>query len=153
MNKKHSVILSSLDCFHLPLLQLGLSREFETKFVSTWSLKREGPNPELPRRNLWPMHYALQAYKMVDWLKFNNQTYSALVSAFDTWLTAPLKPRDWDAYIPLSGVALQSGKKFQRLGKPVILECGSTHTNHQHRVVFGEYKRNGIMEPLFPESY
>jgi len=153
MKNKHSLLLSSLDCFHLPLLQRGLSREFETKFLSTWSLKRAGPNPDLPRRNLWPMHYALQAYKMLPWLKFNNETYSSLVAAFDAWLATTLDPRDWDAYIPLSGVALQSGRKFRRAGKPVILECGSTHTDHQHRVLLEENGRNGIRQPLFPESY
>lgn len=42
---------------------------------------------------------------------------------------------------------------FQRAGKPVVLECGSTHTDHQHQVVFEENTRNGIHEPLFPTSY
>lgn len=99
------------------------------------------------------MHYLLQMYKMVPAIQLNNRTYSRLVAAFDAILCAILNPSDVDAYIPLSGVALWSGRKFRRAGKPVILECGSTHTDHQHEVVFAEYKRNGMSHPLFPESY
>ncbi len=151
--KGQRVVLASLDIFWIHQLQWALSSGFETKFFSTWSLKRAGPNPELPRRNLWPMHYALQAYKMFPRLRFSNRTYSALVATCDAWLAATLNPQEWDAYIPLSGVALWSGRKFRQAGRPVILECGSTHTNHQHRVLLEENHRNGIQEPLFPESY
>ena len=135
------------------MLQRGLGAEFRTRLITTWSLKRPGPNPDLDTRNIWPMHYALQLYKMFPVLQLHNRTYSALVAAFDAILCGVLNPSDADAYIPLSGVALWSGRKFRRAGKPVILECGSTHTDHQHEVVFAEYKRNGIRHPLFPESY
>ena len=99
------------------------------------------------------MHYALQLYKMFPVLQFHNHTYSALVAAFDAVLCQILNPAAADAYIPLSGVALSSGRKFRQAGKPVILECGSTHTDHQHETVLAEYQRNGIKTPLFPESY
>lgn len=151
--RRISVALASLDVFWLHQLQRGLSQEFDTFFTSTWSLKRSGPNADLPRRNIWPLHYALQAYKMFPLFQFDNRTYSALVASFDAILCHLLDAEKSDAYIPLSGVALWSGRKFQRLGKPVILECGSTHTDHQHRVVFEENVRNGIREPLFPTSY
>jgi starch synthase len=148
-----SITIASYDTFWLPHLQLGLAADFSTKLISTWSLKRSGPNADLDRRNIWPMHYALQLYKMFPVLKCHNQTYSTLVAAFDAILCQIANPAEADAYIPLSGVALWSGRKFRKAGKPVILECGSTHTDHQHEVVLAEYKRNGIKHPLFPESY
>lgn len=135
------------------MLQRGLDAEYRTRMITTWSLKRPGPNPDLDTRNIWPMHYVLQLYKMFPVLQLHNHTYSALVAAFDAILCGALNPSDADAYIPLSGVALWSGRKFRRAGKPVIVESGSTHTDHQHEVVFAEYKRNGIRHPLFPESY
>lgn len=148
-----NLFLSSYDTFHLPMLQKGVSSSYRTKLFSTWSLKNIGPNPELDRQNIWPMHYVLQLYKMFPALQFRNHTYSVLVAAFDAILCQILDPAKADAYIPLSGVALWSGRKFRKAGKPVILECGSTHTDHQHEVVFAEHKRNGIRHPLFPESY
>lgn len=151
--ERSSICLASCDTFWIPMLQRGLGAEFRTRLITTWSLKRPGPNPDLDTRNIWPMHYALQLYKMFPVLQLHNRTYSALVAAFDAILCGVLNPSDVDAYIPLSGVALWSGRKFRRAGKPVILECGSTHTDHQHEVVFAEYKRNGIRQPLFPESY
>ena len=99
------------------------------------------------------MHYLLQLYKMFPALQLQNHTYSALVTSFDAILCRMLDPFDVAAYIPLSGVALWSGRKFRKAGKPVILECGSTHTDHQHEVVLAEYKRNGMRYSLFPESY
>ena len=81
------------------------------------------------------MHYALQIYKMFPALQFRNNTYSVFVAGFDAILRQILDPAKADAYIPLSGVALWSGRKFRKAGKPVILECGSTHTDHQHEVV------------------
>jgi len=143
----------SLGPFHLSQLQRGLSSEYETRFTTTWSLKKNRPNRDLKTRNIWPMHYALQAYAMFPALQCRNHTYSALVALFDAWLCATLNPAVADAYIPLSGVALWSARKFRKAGKPVILECGSTHTDHQHDVVFSEFRRNGINHPLFPESY
>ena len=151
--ERKSLLLASLDTFHMPLLQRVLSKSYPTKLVSTWSLKRSGPNPDLSRSNLWPMHYALQLYKMFPVLQLQNRTYSALVAAYDALLCAVLDPNEFDAYIPLSGVCLRSGRKFQRAGKPVILECGSTHTDHQHQVVMDENARNGLKVPLFPNSY
>jgi glycosyltransferase involved in cell wall biosynthesis len=151
--QRSSISLASYDTFHIPMLQRGLSDEYKTELISTWSLKRSAPNPNLECRNIWLMHYALQLYKMFPVLQLNNQTYSALVAAFDAVLCQILNPAEADAYIPLSGVALWSGRKFRKAGKPVILECGSTHTDHQHEVVFAEYQRNGIKTSLFPESY
>lgn len=151
--QRSSISLASYDTFHMPMLQRGLSDEYKTELISTWSLKRSVPNPNLECRNIWLMHYALQLYKMFPVLQLNNQTYSALVAAFDAVLCQILNPAEADAYIPLSGVALWSGRKFRKAGKPVILECGSTHTDHQHEVVFAEYQRNGIKTPLFPDSY
>jgi len=148
-----TLCLASYDTFHIPMLQRGVSSNYKTMLVSTWSLKRPGPNSELDHRNIWPMHYALQIYKMFPALQFRNNTYSVLVATFDAILRQMLDPAKADAYIPLSGVALWSGRKFRKAGKPVILECGSTHTDHQHEVVLAEYNRNGIRHPLFPESY
>jgi len=145
--------LASFDTFHVPALQRALSEDYQTHYISTWSPKRQGPNPDLPRRNIWPMHYALQIYRMYPWLQFRNETYSLFVAAFDTLLCSSLKPTNFDAYIPLSGISLWSGRKIQKAGRPVILECGSTHTDHQHEVVSAEFRRNGINYPLFPKSY
>jgi glycosyltransferase involved in cell wall biosynthesis len=149
----YRILLASLDTFWLPSLQRGLNNEYNADYITTWSLKRSGPNPDLKRKNLWPLHYALQIYKMIPQLQFANKTYATLVSLFDSWVAATINPSDYDMFIPLSGVALWSSKKFRSKGKPVILECGSTHTDHQHRVVRQEYLRNGIRNPLFPDSY
>ena len=102
--KHFPVVLASLDTFWLPQLQRALSQKASTQLVSTWSLKHLGPNPDLSRKNIWPMHYALQIYKMFPALQFRNNTYSVLVAAFDAILRQILDPAKADAYIPLSGV-------------------------------------------------
>jgi hypothetical protein len=131
----NKIRLSSLGLFHMPLLQKALSANYETELISTWSPKSPGPNPDLHRKNIFLMHCALQIYTRVGWLQFHNYTYAALVALFDEILCNILSPADTLAYVPLSGVALHSTKMFQKKGVPVLLECGSTHTDHQHEIV------------------
>jgi len=150
---KLKIQLASLGTFWMPMLQRALCERFEAHLLSTWSSKYSGPNPDLPQRNVVAMHYALQLYTRVPALQFKHFTYFALVCLFDKILCQILDPKAFDAYVPLSGVALNSGRMFRNLGKPVILECGSTHTDHQHDILMAEHRRLGIQEPFFPDSY
>jgi len=107
----------------------------------------------LTATNLWPLHYLLQAYKMVPGLQLCNRTYLALCCLFDLCLSARIE-KNAAVLCHLSGVGLWSGRKFRRISKGmVVVESGSTHTDWQHRVVSKELRQNGIARPLFPEGY
>jgi len=149
---KPPIQIGSLDTFHMPALQAGLAVEFDTEFYSTWSLRRLGPNPTLPRTNAWVLHYLLGIYKRFPWVQRNNQTYLPLCEVFDIWFTGKLKP-EMDALYFLSGFGTKAMRKAHAWGKPVVVDSGSTHTDFQHRIVWEEYQRNGLRHPLFPEAY
>jgi glycosyltransferase involved in cell wall biosynthesis len=144
--------IGSLDTFHMPALQAGLALEFRTEFYSTWSLNKPGPNPTLPRTNAWALHYLLWIYKRFPAVQRNNKTYLPLCEAFDTWFTSKLKP-EISALCFLSGFGTKAMRKAHQWGKPVVVDTGSTHTDFQHRIVWEEYQRNGLRQPLFPEAY
>lgn len=147
------VQLASLDTFHFPSLQRGLSREFLTNYLTTWSLKRKAPNSNLKCHNAVPLHYLLQLYKMFPWTQWDNRTYFALCCAFDLWFKASMDPGA-DVMCYLSGTGLSTGRAFRRqTGRPVVVDSGSTHTDFQHQIVLEEFKRNGISSPLFPDCY
>jgi len=145
--------LASFDTFHFPPLQRGLSKEFDTDYLTTWSLKKNSPNPGLPTRNAYALHYLLQVYKMVPELQWGNRTYHALCCAFDAWLATRLK-KNAEVFCYLSGCGLWSARRYRRLNRqPVVVDSGSTHTDWQHQIVWEEYQKNGIQQPLFPECY
>jgi|GEM_PF-915758 len=150
---KPLVQLGSLDTFYFPHLQRGLAEAFATHYISTWSLKKSSPNPDLPTQNVIPLHYLLQLYKMLPWTHFENRTYHALCCAFDSWFMTQLK-LDASALWYLSGCGLWTSRRFRRrTGRPILVDSGSTHTDWQHHIVLEEFKRNGIQTPLFPECY
>ena len=149
---KPLIQIGSLDTFHMPALQAGLAEEFDTEFYSTWSIRRTGPNPALPRTNAWALHYLLWIYKRFPWVQRSNKTYLPLCKAFDFWFTGRLRP-DMDALYFLSGFGTAAMRKAHKWGKPVVVDSGSTHTDFQHRIVWEEYQRNGLRSPLFPEAY
>lgn len=145
--------LASLDTFWFPALQSALASHYQTRCVTTWSLKKKPPNPALPTINLWPLHYLLQAYKMTPCLQRGNRSYLGLCCIFDHCLSALLEKKA-NALCYLSGVGLGSARRFRRISDGVVIvESGSTYTDWQHRVVFDELAKNGITQPLFPEAY
>lgn len=145
--------LASLGVFHLGQLQLGLSESYATAFQTTWSFKRQCPNPRLPSTNIWPLHYFLRLYQAFPILQLKNYTYYSLCCAFDQVLSCKLI-KEAAALCYLSGCGLWAGRKFRKKnGRPVVVESGSTHTDWQNRVVSAEFLRNGIATPLFPEIY
>jgi glycosyltransferase involved in cell wall biosynthesis len=82
----------------------------------------------------------------------SNHFYLQLCRAFDYWLR-PKFSKETDLLAVLSGVGLQSFRAARKAGIPTIVECGSTHTDFQHEIVFAERRRNGLRTPLFPEGY
>jgi glycosyltransferase involved in cell wall biosynthesis len=85
-------------------------------------------------------------------LACNNHFYLLLCRAFDVWLK-PQFSRQTDLLTILSGVGLQSFRAARQTGIITIVDCGSTHTDFQHEIVFAEFRRNGINRPLFPKGY
>lgn len=136
----------------MPALQAALSDTFETEFYSTWSPRRAAPNPGLKSVNAWPLHYLLWVYKRFPAVQCNNRTYLPLCELFDAWFTSKLDS-DLDAVCFLSGFGTKALRQAHSWNKPVVVDSGSTHTDFQHRIVWEEYQRNGLQNPLFPEAY
>lgn len=136
----------------MPALQAGLASEFDTEFFSTWSPRRAVPNPGLKTCNAWLLHYLLWIYKRFPAVQFHNHTYLPLCEIFDTWFTSKLHP-DLDILCFLSGFGTKAMRQAHAWNKPVVVDSGSTHTDFQHRIVWEEYQRNGLLHPLFPEDY
>ena len=147
-----NIQIASLDLFWMPRLQRALSSDFETEILSTWSLKKSFKNADLRNKNAYFLHYLLQAYKMVPAIRFNNHTYYHLCRAFDLWLSGNISDNS-DALICMSGFGLASLKKAKHKKFITIIECGSAHTDYQHNVLIDEYKKNGIINGLFPANY
>jgi glycosyltransferase involved in cell wall biosynthesis len=133
-------------------LQATLAQVYSTHLFSTWSLKRKKPNANLPSTNAFWFHYPLQLYKMIPALQWRNYSYYALCLAFDEWLATKI-PQDLAALTYLSGVGLKAGRKAKRRNIPVVIECGSTHTDFQDQILREEYARNHLPYSLFPAVY
>lgn len=146
------IYLGSLDTFHMPGLQAGLSRDFQTIFYSTWSPLRPAPNPSLLGVNAWVLHYLLGVYKRFPAVQLHNRTYLPLCEIFDSWFASKIRP-DLDILCFLSGFGTKAMRQAHAWNKLVIVDSGSTHTDFQHRIVWEEYRRNGLRNPLFPENY
>lgn len=145
------VLLASLDLFWLPHLATALQTQATVHLHSTWGRRAQLP-PGLTLTNVLPLHLALSTYKRLPFLQYRNLAYDALCHLFDTHLEARL-PRQADALYVLSGCGLKSLRRFRSWNKPAVIESGSCHTDFQHRIVWEEYRRNGLRAPLFPESY
>lgn len=149
---KKKISIGSLDFFHMPRLQAGLASEYDTDFFSTWSLRRDPPNPDLKSYNNWVLHYLLLAYKISPQLQFRNYSYTILCKIFDEWFTSKIKS-DMDMLCFLSGFGTKAMRQAHAWRKPVVVDSGSTHTDFQHRIVSEEYRRNGLHHTLFPKNY
>ena len=136
----------------MPALQAGLASEFDTEFFSTWNPRRPAPNPGLRTTNAWALHYLLWIFKRFPVVQLHNRSYLPLCEAFDSWFTSQLRP-DLDVLCFLSGFGTKAMRKARSWNKPVVVDSGSTHTDFQHRIVWEEYRRNGLRQPLFPEAY
>lgn len=151
MNRKPLVQIGSLDLFWMPELARALEPAAECELLSTWSPKKSN-RPAANAENARLLHYALALYKRFPILQFHNAAYLLLCEAFDHWLSGRLR-READILYFLSGCGLSSMRKAKAWGLPVVVESGSTHTDFQHRIVWEEYRRNGLKAPLFPEKY
>lgn len=144
--------LVSLDLFWLDHLYQALSTTYSTSLLSTWSLKRRYGWQDASARNVFPLHYALQLYKMHPSLRRNGRTYLDLCQVFD-WAAAAQLPPSVQCLGYLSGCGLHTARRARRKGAVIVIECGSTHPDFQHEVVAAEYSRNGLRHGLFPEAY
>ncbi len=151
MNKKPIAQIGSLDLFWMPQLALALGPIASCELLSTWSLQKTPP-VVVRNINFWSLHYALAFYKRFPALQRNNHTYLSLCKAFDTFFTSKLNP-EMDILYFLSGCGTKAMRQAHLWDKPVVVDSGSTHTDFQHHIVWEEYKRNGLRNPLFPEAY
>jgi len=147
------VTLGSLDLFHL----VNQARELQAQgALEHFFATRLRPDVERIRRELGtscpPLHYALRV--MQRWPRWvgGNHYYLQLCRAFDLWLRSKL-PRTTDILTVLSGVGLESFRAARRAGVVTVVECGSTHTDFQHEIVFDELRKCGLRAPLFPPGY
>ncbi len=150
-NVKPSVQVGSLDLFWMPELVRALEFFAECELLSTWSFKRRR-SPASHAKNAWLLHYTLALYKRFPILQCHNSSYLALCKVFDHWLAENLR-ENFDVLYFLSGCGLSAMHKAHKWGMKVVIESGSTHTDFQHRIVWEEYRRNGLKAPLFPEEY
>ncbi|NJK90816.1 MAG: glycosyltransferase family 4 protein [Blastochloris sp.] len=151
MSKKQSgILLASLDLFWLPEIYRALRQEHELFLVSTWSLfkEKQGWNS----LNLLPLHCMLWLFKRFPFMQRGNHLYFWMVCFFD-WALSCLSPGRFAVLCVLSGCGLKSLRRFKKKDRQVIIECGSTHTDYQHRILDQEFKRNGLELPLFPRGY
>jgi len=147
------VTLGSLDLFHL----VNQARELQADgLLDHFYTTRTRPEVEKIRAesgtSCLPLHYALRALQVRPHWVGGNHYYLQLCRIFDFWLK-PKFSRQTDLLVILSGVGLQSFRVARRAGIRTVVECGSTHTDFQHEIVFEEYRRNGLRAPLFPPGY
>ena len=147
------ITLASMDLFHV----VNQARELQSAGVlDHFFTTRTRPGVEKIRAELGtscrPLHYALRVQQMRPSWVGGNHFYLQLCRAFDFWLK-PRFSRATDLLVVLSGVGLHSFRAAKRVGIGTLIECGSTHTDFQHEIVFAEFKRNGLRAPLFPSGY
>lgn len=147
------VTLASLDLFHIVnqaqyLQKAGVLDQY---FCSRVRSEFDGISPEAARSCL-PLHYALRVMQRWPMYVGGNHFYLQLCRLFDGWLRSQFS-HDTDILAFLSGVGLQSIRAAKRHEIVTVVDCGSTHTDHQHEIVKAEYKRNGLNISLFPEGY
>jgi glycosyltransferase involved in cell wall biosynthesis len=145
------VQIGSLDLFWMPNLAEALAPVADIRLDSTWASK-SAPERIANRHNARHLQAALSLYKRCPVLQRQNLVYHYLCRRFDRWLLSRLDP-NLDALYVLSGCGQRTVAAVKKRGKPVVIESGSTHTDFQHKIVWKEYQRNGLRDPLFPESY
>lgn len=147
------VTLASLDLFHIVdqaryLQRAGVLRHYFTTRVRP---EIEGIRAELGS-SCYPLHYALRVMQMKPKWVGGNHFYLMLCRLFDAWLLSRFD-RGTDILAVLSGVGLLSFRAARKRGIVTVVDCGSTYTDFQHRMLAGEFARNGIHQPLFPKGY
>lgn len=147
------ITLASLDLFHLVNQARSLQAHglLDHYFATRLRPESEGIAAERST-SCYPLHYALRIMQRWPHLVGRNHFYLQLCRGFDSWLR-PRFSRATDLLVILSGVGLQSLRVGRRAKVITVVECGSTHTNFQHEIVFEEYRRNGLNTPLFPRGY
>lgn len=136
----------------MPQLARALSTVQRVQFFSTWDPRKPPALGGAEPTNSISLFLMLWTYKRFPSLQSRNVVYDFLCKYFDSWLSKQ-SIEQADAFYFLSGFATNTMQKFLSHGKPVIVDSGSCHTDFQHRIVFDEYLRNGIRNPLFPEAY
>lgn len=146
-------VLASFDHFHI----LNQAKELEKAgylaryYATRLRVSHEG----LPKRlsaSCYPLHYALRLKQMGYIPDAGNHAYLMMCRAFDAWVRMSWK-ESCDILAILSGVGLWSFRESRRRGVCTVVDCGSTHTDYQHRILSEEFARNGLEAPLFPEAY
>jgi glycosyltransferase involved in cell wall biosynthesis len=145
--------LASLDLFHIInqahyLQQVDALRGFYTTRLRP---EVEKIRPELAH-SCYPAHYSLRLWQKYLQTLTGTWGYLQLCRGFDLWLKSAVR-WDTDMLTVLSGVGLIAFREAKRRGIITVVDCGSTHTEFQHEILFEEFKRNGITKPLFPEAY
>jgi glycosyltransferase involved in cell wall biosynthesis len=145
--------VASFDLFHLVNQAEQLDQRQHLNFFLT-TRARDGRFNIDPSRvsNVVALHYALRLLQRHWHVLGGPHAYLQLCRAFDQWLKAKL-PLDGDLVAVLSGVCLHTFRKARRNGMVTVVDCGSTHTDFQHRIVSDELARCGIEKPLFPTGY
>jgi glycosyltransferase involved in cell wall biosynthesis len=97
-------------------------------------------------------HYAYRVWQMYLQQRIGTWGYLQVCRMFDYWLRSVIE-WDTDLLTVLSGLGLNTFHAAKKRGIMTVVDCGSTHTDFQHRIVLEEFKRNGITKPLFPKAY
>lgn len=147
------VVLASFDHFHV----LNQARELEKNgLLARYYATRLRPSVEglsaEASASCYPLHYLLRLKQMGYIPDTSNHAYLSMCRSFDAWVRFSWK-EPCDILAILSGVGLWSFRKARKRGVLTVVDCGSTHTDFQHRTLCEEFSRNGINKPLFPEAY
>jgi glycosyltransferase involved in cell wall biosynthesis len=146
-------VLASFDHFHI----LNQARELEKAgclaryYATRLRVSHEGLPAQLSA-SCYPLHYALRLKQMGYVPDSGNRAYLMMCRAFDAWVRMSWK-EPCDILTILSGVGLWSFREARRRGVCTVVDCGSTHTDYQHRILSEEFARNGLRSPLFPAAY
>jgi glycosyltransferase involved in cell wall biosynthesis len=139
------VVLSTIGVFH----SFALARELErhgclTRIFSgypAFKLKDRGVSPQFIRTFPWIQTMVMKAPA---WLPegFRRELEALNAVCFDRHVSRRMEP--CDAFIGLSGSALNSGKRAQQMGARYICDRGSTHIAEQDRILREEFFLHGI---------
>jgi glycosyltransferase involved in cell wall biosynthesis len=147
------ITLASLDLFHVVNQAQYLQKVGALQGYYSTRLR---PDVEKISRALahsfYPAHYSLRIWQMYLQSLTGTWGYLQVCRLFDSWLKTAV---DWntDLLAVLSGVGWRTFRAAKRRGIVTVVECGSTHTDFQHKILLDEFRRNGISNPLFPRAY
>lgn len=131
---------------HFDLARELASRGFLTRIYSSFPwrrLRREGVPRDLVRTFPWihgPWMIAGRYGLVPQWASRELAVKNARI--FDSWVASRIE--DCDAFVGLSGSALNSGRVVQRRGGKYICDRGSSHIRYQKLLLDEEYSRWGF---------